>query len=899
MRDKSIMPVWPGWETVRVIGKGSFGAVYEIQREFYGDIEKAAMKVMTIPQDESEIEDLRAEGLDNASISTTYNDQLRNIVQEYSLMRKMNGTSNVVNCDDVLVEELDDGVSKMIKIKMELLTCMNRVEFNMSPEELALTLGRDICIALELCESRSIIHRDIKPNNIFVSENGLFKLGDFGVSRTMERTSRGTKTGTPDYMAPEVYRGESYNSSVDLYSLGIVLYWILNEKRTPFLPLPPAVPLMSDRENARYRRFSGEPLPAPKNGSPELVRIVMKACAYRQEERYHQARELRADLERLAVKEQINILKTTHNVISDSDSDKTILITTGNAETPVSIPVASAPEDNATVALSQNEQVYTQQKVPANIVINHTAVERIADNEQTVLVKNRQARSQKKAIATEKKKGKKPWVFVGIAAFFLVGIISSLLMFKKLSASKVLVPVVNAEGEITNAMKEIRISKNDSGLYFSSVAVTKELMKEVCKQKELTYLSFSNCVFQVDLNDYLFPEKLYSFSMESCIGVSNFAFIREMDNLARLRLVNSNVNNTLVFSQNVEVVELSNNSEFSLLTYVPVENLRILAIDGTSVENIDRLENATKLREFYAQNSKVKNISSLMQLQALEKLNIANCPVKHLSGPFMSTGLKELCVSGCDLNDSDMKVFDYLTRLEGLVMQGNSITEAMCLEQSVETLKILNVAYNPLSERTLQMIGQAVNLTTLVVSGIQMKSLDICNAMNNLQFLIADGCGLESMVGLGGKSSLTLLDLSDNNLTSESFVVFKMNPTKWDYIILYLANNKITSIAALPQGFYDFLVLNGNPVDWTTLPGEDKMTGNILSGDYADGMEHSVLSSEHTFTMLFAMGIPGNKWEDVKGLNPLVYPTTSEQMEDLLAHPADFDYWQSQDRTYR
>lgn len=71
-------------------------------------------------------------------------------------------------------------------------------------------LGIDICKALELCQKYNVIHRDIKPENIFVSGSGDFKLGDFGIARTIERASSGlSKKGTYNYMAPEVYRGKS------------------------------------------------------------------------------------------------------------------------------------------------------------------------------------------------------------------------------------------------------------------------------------------------------------------------------------------------------------------------------------------------------------------------------------------------------------------------------------------------------------------------------------------------------------------------------------------------------------------------------------------------------------------------------------------------------------------
>lgn len=69
-----------------------------------------------------------------------------------------------------------------------------------------------------LCKKHNIIHRDIKPANIFASGNGDYKLGDFGIAKTIEQTSGGTKIGTYDYMAPEVYHDQPYGNTADIYS---------------------------------------------------------------------------------------------------------------------------------------------------------------------------------------------------------------------------------------------------------------------------------------------------------------------------------------------------------------------------------------------------------------------------------------------------------------------------------------------------------------------------------------------------------------------------------------------------------------------------------------------------------------------------------------------------------
>ncbi len=291
--------IWPGWETVRLIGRGSFGTVYEIERKLFDEVEKSALKVISVPQNESDIEEMYNDGYDSESITSTFNSHLKNIVAEYSLMKKMSGCHNIVTCDDVRYLQHDDGIGWDIYIKMELLTPLVKALPEGFFEELVVNLAKDLCNALVYCKKYDIVHRDIKPQNIFVSENGEYKLGDFGIAKTVEKTMGGTKIGTYKYMAPEVYNNQPYGSAADIYSLGLVLYWLLNERRMPFMPLPPAKLKSGAEEEARNRRLSGEALPAPKNGSKELKEIVLKACAYDVNSRYTSAAEMLADLEKI------------------------------------------------------------------------------------------------------------------------------------------------------------------------------------------------------------------------------------------------------------------------------------------------------------------------------------------------------------------------------------------------------------------------------------------------------------------------------------------------------------------------------------------------------------------------------------------------------------------------
>ncbi|MFR3320573.1 MAG: protein kinase domain-containing protein [Lachnospiraceae bacterium] len=128
--------------------------------------------------------------------------------------------------------------------------------------------SKDICKALILCEARHIIHRDIKPENILISKFGDYKLGDFGVARVQDHTTNATKMGTHGYAAPEVEHGQKYGKEADIYSLGITLYWLLNNRRMPFLNADEAVTAMKNQEALR-RRYEGEEASGSEEWKPK------------------------------------------------------------------------------------------------------------------------------------------------------------------------------------------------------------------------------------------------------------------------------------------------------------------------------------------------------------------------------------------------------------------------------------------------------------------------------------------------------------------------------------------------------------------------------------------------------------------------------------------------------
>lgn len=420
---KNLEPFFGSWNITRLIGEGSFGKVFEIEREDFGRVYKAALKAITIPQNESEIKSVLADGMDMQSATTYYKGFVEEVVDEFALMAQLKGNSNIVSYEDHAVIEHKDGIGWDILIRMELLTPLldYTTQKQMTQDDI-LKLGIDICKALEYCKAFNIIHRDIKPENIFISPSGDYKLGDFGIARTVEKTTSGmSKKGTYTYMAPEVYKGQAYGSSVDIYSLGIVLYRLVNNNRAPFLPAYPAPISHSDRENSITRRIGGEPIPMPTDGDERLGRIILKACAYAPEYRYDSPEEMRKDLEAFLAghpEASFTINPSAGHVTEKTAQNPALL---GQPQESLQPQRETQPQS---VQSSKAQTEYGTDK-DATVFLFGDNRERPNDKQDATVLLQPEEGAQAEPVMEEKKKSKKTLLLIGggvVAAAVVIGI---------------------------------------------------------------------------------------------------------------------------------------------------------------------------------------------------------------------------------------------------------------------------------------------------------------------------------------------------------------------------------------------------------------------------------------------------------------------------------------------
>ncbi len=299
-QNAALRQIWPDWTLLEKLGEGSFGKVYKAARTEMGNTFYSAIKIITIPQSPSEEFSIAAEmGLNEQSATSYFKTLVDDCVNEIKMMESFKGTQNIVSVEDYKVMPHAQGPGWTIFIRMELLTSFLAYQKSRQlTEKEVIKLGVDMCNALEFCMKLNVMHRDIKPENIFVSKFGDFKLGDFGIARKLEKSTAGmSKKGTYNYMAPEIYNGKGqYDYKSDIYSLGIVLYKLMNNNRFPLTDPRTDIVTYQKLQEAFERRMAGEKLPKPVRASEALSSVILTACAFSPNNRFANATAMKAAL---------------------------------------------------------------------------------------------------------------------------------------------------------------------------------------------------------------------------------------------------------------------------------------------------------------------------------------------------------------------------------------------------------------------------------------------------------------------------------------------------------------------------------------------------------------------------------------------------------------------------
>ncbi len=300
VNDEVILPEdWEEWEVLEKIGKGSYGSVYRVRKKTDEGELHAAVKIINIPSGEKELNRLRRKCTNEQEVVDCIQELQKSFKEELEWLSSLKDNPNIVTIEDFKVKK---DIGYQIYVRMEELRSLHSYneEFTEIPEKEAVKLGIDICNALISFEEHQMIHCSIKPSNIFRSGQGDYKIGDFDVAeRAFREEESDACKETLVYMAPELINGDSYTENVDIYSLGLVLYQIMNGGKLPFEDIKERKISEEDRWTALNKRANGNGFKRPVNASDDFADVIMKACSFNPSLRYQSAYEMKEDLSKL------------------------------------------------------------------------------------------------------------------------------------------------------------------------------------------------------------------------------------------------------------------------------------------------------------------------------------------------------------------------------------------------------------------------------------------------------------------------------------------------------------------------------------------------------------------------------------------------------------------------
>jgi hypothetical protein len=284
------------WSIVRPLGGDRRSRVFEIRRDSSGVCEKCALKVIRLTDEHGARALLTPDELE--AYSEKLEKLMRSAIGEVRTLIELKDCPNIMRYYDCsAVEwESDSGFGCDFMIRTELLEPLTSVQRKRTfTREKLIAIGEELAQALEYCHSHGVIHRDIKPGNIFFDSSGRCKLGDFGIAAVSDssRNRASTAIGTPTYASPEEFlaiTSAGYDHRVDIYSLGLVLYELANGNK------PPVYSPGDGFEANLRKRLAGKRLPKLQNTDAALRRVIEKACSFKPSGRYRSASEMLAAL---------------------------------------------------------------------------------------------------------------------------------------------------------------------------------------------------------------------------------------------------------------------------------------------------------------------------------------------------------------------------------------------------------------------------------------------------------------------------------------------------------------------------------------------------------------------------------------------------------------------------
>lgn len=300
---QSFDPVFGDWHSENCIGIGTDGRVYTvIKNNEDGSVSRSILKTIRLSENRNEGKGYNILGdYDSAPSDEGFEQVIKKITDNIQTVMEKDGGKRFVKYEQWEVRDASDSRGKVILIRLEEMRSLAAVltHFSFTHNEVV-NLGISICRSLIGCREIGYIYPNLKPENILFNSKGVCKLGDFGSFSCLEnsKTSIAYKK-TQYYRAPEFLKSGKINSTCDTYSLGLVLYMLTNRGSLPFCEMYPQEVTVNGLNRSVERRMNGDELPKPVLASDGLYRIIKKACAFSEKDRYLTPNQMLSDLKNL------------------------------------------------------------------------------------------------------------------------------------------------------------------------------------------------------------------------------------------------------------------------------------------------------------------------------------------------------------------------------------------------------------------------------------------------------------------------------------------------------------------------------------------------------------------------------------------------------------------------
>lgn len=341
---KLVSPLLDGMTVLECLNSAGGFTCYLLERT--ETKEKFVLKHISIPESDAGVEAMILTGAlhDREEARSYYRDVAQAQAIEVRNWQKLSGLENLsVFTGFQLVEREEGAIGYDFYLLAPYRTSLHAyLQSNAMTHLQALNLGIDLCNALAGIRQAGYVHQDLKPENIFVDENGRFSIGDLGLAPLEDLAFAALPEHYSScYSAPELADiMANLNDTVDLYSVGMILYHLFNGNHAPFEE--DGKPM----QEADALRLQGKALPAPQYADYELAAILCKACAFRPADRFDSPNALR---QALMVYMQKNAV-SDELIVSPIDIGETI-----DPEDPGDSATEALPEETAEPAAAEPE----------------------------------------------------------------------------------------------------------------------------------------------------------------------------------------------------------------------------------------------------------------------------------------------------------------------------------------------------------------------------------------------------------------------------------------------------------------------------------------------------------------------------------------------------------------